>query len=87
MVYSSASCQGFGDLDAATLAPAAGVDLRLDYDTLGAAGKEPFGHVHRFFKRVGHLTLGDGNAVPLQDVFCLILVNFHSFGLWTELPY
>ena len=80
-MYSSASCQGFGELDAATLAPAAGVNLGLDYDALGAAAKEPFGHVQRFFKRVGHLTLGDGYAVALKDVFCLILVNFHSFGL------
>ncbi len=79
--------QGLGDLDAAAFTAAAGMDLCLDHDALGAAAEKPFGHVHCFFERIGHFTLGNGNAVSIQDVFCLILVNFHSFGLRTELPY
>ena len=80
--------QGLGHLDAAALAAAAGVDLRLDHDALGAAGKQPsWPRRIGFFQRVGHLALGNRHTVPLQDVFCLILVNFHSFGLRTELPY
>ena len=80
-------CQGLGYFYAAALSPAAGMDLRLDHDSLGAAAKQPFGHVQCFFQGVGHFPFGNGYAVALQDVFCLILVNFHSFSLWTELPY
>ena len=79
--------QGFGYLDAAAFSSATGVDLGFDHDPLSAAGKQPFSHIHGFFQRICHLTLGNRYAVPLQDVFRLILVNFHSFGLRTELPY
>ena len=79
--------QGLSDLDAAALAAAAGMNLRLDHDALGAAAKQASCHIQRLFKRIRHFTLGNSHAIALKDVFCLILVNFHTFGLWTELPY
>ena len=68
---------GAGHLDAAALAAAAGVNLRLDDDARGALGKELAGHRRGFFERVGHFAPGHGNAVSRQDFLCLILVNLH----------
>ena len=68
---------GFGDFDAAALAAASGMNLRLDDDAGRALGKQLAGHVVGFFQRVGHFAPGHGNAVLRQDFLCLILVNFH----------
>ena len=79
LACSSASSRVLRHLDAAALAAASGVNLRLDHDAACALGKELARHCSRFFERVGHLALGYGNAVLRQDLFCLILVDFHGW--------
>ncbi len=74
----SASSIDLGDLDAAALAAAAGVDLRLHHDGLVAFAEERLGGLVGLFERGGHLALGHGHAVLPQDVFRLILVNLHG---------
>ena len=64
-------------LDAAALAAASGVNLRLDDHALRALGKQLAGHRRGLFQRVGHFAPGHGNAVLRQDFLCLILVDFH----------
>ena len=71
---------GPGDLYAAAFAAASGVNLRLHHYAARAFGKQLARHVVRLFQRVGHFALGHGNAVLRQDLFCLILVNFHCVG-------
>ncbi len=68
-----------GHLDAAALAAASGVNLRLDDDAGGALGKQFAGHRRGFFRRVGHFAPGHGDAVFRQDFLCLILVNFQVY--------
>jgi hypothetical protein len=63
-----------GQLDAAALAAAAGVDLRLDDDDRGA---ETPGNVAGLGGRKGHFAAGHGDAVLRQNRFRLILVDFH----------
>ena len=74
---------GFGevlrDLDAAALAAAAGVDLRLDHDAIGAVGEEPARDFECFIEGVRHLAARHGNTVLRKDVLCLIFVNFHRY--------
>ena len=66
------------DLYAAALAAASGMDLCLDDDALRAICEELLSHVQRLVERVGHLAPRHGDAVLREDVFCLILVNFHK---------
>jgi hypothetical protein len=66
-----------GQLDAAALAAASGVNLRLDDDARGALGKELAGHCIGLFESVGHFAPGHGYAVLCQDFLRLILVNLH----------
>ena len=68
-----------GHLHAAALAAASGVNLRLHHHALGALGKELARHVVGVFEGVRHLAFGHGNAVPGQDCFCLIFVDFHRW--------
>ena len=67
-----------GDLDAAALAAAAGVDLRLDDDdrALGLLGEALRGGL-RLVDREGGVPLGDGDAVAGEELLGLILVDFH----------
>ena len=68
------------DLDAAALAAAAGVDLRLDDDAPGffGLGDEALGDGPDLFHRERRLALGHGHAVPGEDLLGLILVDFHE---------
>ena len=63
------------ELDAAALAAAAGVNLRLDDDD-GAA--EAPGDVAGFGGVEGDFAARHGHAVPRKDRFRLILVDFHD---------
>ncbi len=64
-----------GKLDAAGLAAAAGVNLRLD-DGNGAA--EPLGDVVSFFGSKCHFPAGHRHAVFRKDSFSLVFVNLHK---------
>ena len=64
-----------GELDAAGLAAAAGVNLRLD-DRNGSA--EALGDVVNFFGCERHFPAGDRHAVFREDCFGLVLVNLHE---------
>ena len=71
-------------LDAAGLAAAAGMDLRLDH---GHAAAEPPCDVGNFLRGEGHLTARNRNAVFGKDCFGLVLVDLHkrtslSHGAW-----
>ena len=69
---------GLGHLDAAALAAAAGVNLRLDdHAAVAPSANSLRATAVGFFERVGHFALGHGHAVFRQDFFRLILVNFH----------
>jgi hypothetical protein len=63
-----------GQLDAAALAAAAGVDLRLDDHDRAAETPCNFGGLGR---REGHFAARHGDAVLGQNRFRLILVDFH----------
>ena len=67
-----------GELDAAALAAAAGVDLRLDDD--GAAA-EALGDLRGLGGVERDLAARHGDAVPREDLLGLILVDFH--GGWS----
>ena len=67
-----------GDLHAAALATAAGVNLRLDDDGGVAGGEERLGGGIGLLKRGGHFAAGDGHVVLAQDLFGLVLVNLHD---------
>ena len=69
--------QRLGDLDAATLAATAGMNLRLDHHDRIARGKELLGRVVGLFQRRHHLAFGDGNAVLPQNFLRLVFVNLH----------
>ena len=62
-------------LDAAALAAAAGVNLRLDDDRAAA---EPLGRRLRRRRVDDHLARGDRHAVLREDCLRLILVNLHA---------
>ena len=64
-----------GDLDAAALAAAAGVDLRLDHPDRPV---ELFRRLHGLIDREGRIALRDGNAEGLQDGLGLVLVDVHG---------
>ena len=63
-----------GELDAAALSAAAGVDLRLDDHDVSA---EAPGDFTGFGSVEGNFTARDRHTVPRKDGFGLILVNFH----------
>jgi hypothetical protein len=71
----------FGDLYAAALAAASGMDLCLDDHAACAIRKQLLSHIQRLVERIGHLPSRHGNAVFRKDVFCLILVYFHRFSI------
>src|SRR6185436_6799628 len=64
-----------GDLDAAALSAAARVDLRF-YDDDG--GAETAGNLARLDRVEGDLAARHRHAMPRQDGFRLILVDFHT---------
>ena len=68
-----------GDLDAAALAAAAGVDLRLDDDRQPEALRDGHGlvGVERDF------AARDRHAVPGEDRLCLVFVDFHGMSAVT----
>ena len=66
---------GLGELDAAGLAAAAGMNLRLDDRDRSA---EPLGDVVNFFGCERHFPAGDRHAVLGKDCFGLVLVNLHE---------
>ena len=68
------------ELDAAALAAATGVDLRLDHDRRIACAEQRLGGGVGLFERGCHLARRHGNAVLPQDLFCLVLVNLHRRG-------
>ena len=70
-----ASAGRLGELDAAALAAAAGVDLRLDDDDGGA---EPLRGLLGLGRRLGQPALGHGDAVLAKQLLRLILVNVHG---------
>ncbi len=71
---------GPGHLHAAALAAASSVNLCLDHHTACTLSKQLAGHCRGLFQRVCHFAFGHGNAVLGQNLFCLILVNFHDGG-------
>ena len=71
------------DLDAATLAAAARVNLRLDHRDAAA---EPLGHARRVRGGLHHLAGGHGHAVLRQDRLRLILVNLHMDAALVPMP-
>ena len=71
----SASSGDSRELDAAALAAAAGVNLRLDDDDAAA---EAAGDVAGFAGVERDFAARHGHAVAREDRFGLILVNFHD---------
>ena len=67
-----------GDLDAAALAAAAGVDLRLHHHHLRAVVHQPARDALGFLDGGGHLAARHRDAILRQNCFCLVLVNFHG---------
>src|SRR5690606_8884591 len=63
-----------GELDAARLAPAAGVDLGLHHDIAAQVG----GELLRLRRRGGNAALEHGHARDLEQLAGLILVQIHS---------
>ena len=66
---------GFDHLDAAALAAAAGMDLRLHHPDRAA---QFLCRRDRFLHREGGLAFGDGHAESAQHLFCLIFVDIHG---------
>ena len=64
------------ELDAAALAAAAGVDLRLH----DGAAAEPLGDLARLGRVVGDLAARHGDAVAREDRLGLVLVDLHRKG-------
>ena len=74
LACSTASSGVFGELDAAPLAAAAGVDLRLD----DGPAAELLRDLTRLLGRVGDLPARRRDTVAAEDLLRLVLVNFHS---------
>src|SRR5690606_5743532 len=66
--------QGPGQLDAAGLAAAAGVDLRLDHPEVAVDG---LGGLDRLLWRAGDAPGGNGNAVVGEQLLGLVFVEVH----------
>ena len=82
---SRASSGDLGELDAAALAAAAGVDLRLDH----AAAAQLLADPGRLLRVVGHPAPRGRDPIPAQDLLGLILVDLQdvllresSLGTW-----
>ena len=75
VAFSAASSGVGGQLDAAGLAPAAGLDLRLHHD----GGADPGGRGLRLLGGVGHLARQHGYAVRGEELLRLVLVQVHEF--------
>ena len=71
----SASSADSGQLDAAALAAAAGVNLRLDDDHTAAKAVRD---IARVGGGRGHFPARDWHTVAFEDGFGLVLVNFHA---------
>ena len=71
--------QGLGDLYAAALAAATGVDLRLHHPYLAA---ELFGRLHRFVHGKARHAARCGHTVLAQDFLTLVFVNVHAIPLF-----
>src|SRR5262249_12431079 len=70
-----------GDLDAAALAAAAGVDLRFDDDDVAPGFLLDFADCAVDFAEIHDGTAdGDGDAVALEQLLALILVNLHGLS-------
>ena len=69
---------GLGNLDAAALAAASGVNLRFDDRATGTARQQLLGNRLRLFRRRSHFSLRHGDAILPQNRLALILVNFHG---------
>ena len=66
-----------GDLDAAGLAAAAGLDLGLDDDPRRPGGGELLRDGAGFRRCLGDLACGDGNPVLGEELFRLMLKQVH----------
>ncbi len=66
--------RGIGELDAAALTAAAGVDLGLDGDGDGEVGGDGRGIVGRG----GDAAAGDGDAVSGEELLGLVFVDLHG---------
>ncbi len=64
------------ELDAAALAAAPRVDLRLDDGAPAELLRDPT----RLFRRVRHAPAGGGDAEPAENFFRLVFVDFHGDG-------
>ena len=69
---------GFDDLDAAALAAAAGMDLRLHHPDRTA---QFLGRGHRFLDREGGLARGTGAPKAAQNLLGLIFMDIHGISL------
>jgi hypothetical protein len=69
-----ASCGGLGQLHAARLAAAAGVDLRLDDDHAAVLRGDPL----RLLRRGRDLARRDRDSVGAEDLLRLVLVDVHE---------
>ena len=67
----------FGELDAAALAAASGVNLRFDHDAGRALLKQRTRRVERLIARLNHLAARHRHSILSQNGFSLVLVNFH----------
>src|SRR5690606_1662100 len=65
---------GLGQLDAAGLAAATGVDLRLDHPEVARDG---LGGLHRFLGGARDAPGGYGDAVVGKQLLCLVFVEIH----------
>ncbi len=68
---------GLGQLDAAALAPAAGMDLGLDHH---GVAPQPAGHFAGFSGRERHPALGDLDVELTEKFFGLVFVDLHDFS-------
>ena len=66
-----------GDLHAAALAAASGVNLRLHHDSGCAFVEQVAGRRIGFLGALDHLSARHGHSILRQDCLALVLVNFH----------
>jgi hypothetical protein len=76
--YSRTFSSEVGDLDAAALAAATGVNLGLDHPDLAAQG---FGCLDRVIHGGAVNPARNRHAEFLQELFALIFVNLHALSL------
>ena len=66
-----------GEFYAACLAAAAGMDLCLDHNDIGA---DLLGILYRFLNAEGGKPLGYSHTIGLQDLLALVLMDIHSLA-------